>query len=118
MAVYFCYCFFFLYRAEDGRRDGRVTGVQTCALPISEHGDEGLLDQIGEVLLLLRRGRVDPQGEVGARDVLPAQRLQLVHRRRPQLTVTTQVLVEIGRASCRERAGSSERGGAGREGIR
>src|SRR5690348_5025126 len=26
-------CFFFL-QAEDGIRDGRVTGVQTCALPI------------------------------------------------------------------------------------
>src|SRR5690625_7237831 len=27
------YCFFF--QAEDGIRDGHVTGVQTCALPIS-----------------------------------------------------------------------------------
>src|SRR5438876_7380455 len=25
----------FFYQAEDGIRDGRVTGVQTCALPIS-----------------------------------------------------------------------------------
>src|SRR5438876_9752755 len=29
------YCFFFFFQAEDGIRDGRVTGVQTCALPIS-----------------------------------------------------------------------------------
>src|SRR6266487_6161472 len=28
-----CFCFFF--QAEDGIRDGRETGVQTCALPIS-----------------------------------------------------------------------------------
>src|SRR5438876_10174623 len=28
-------CFFF-FQAEDGIRDGRVTGVQTCALPISQ----------------------------------------------------------------------------------
>src|SRR5438876_10060497 len=28
-------CFFF-FQAEDGIRDGRVTGVQTCALPIWE----------------------------------------------------------------------------------
>src|SRR6266487_6852502 len=28
-------CFFFFFQAEDGIRDGRVTGVQTCALPIS-----------------------------------------------------------------------------------
>src|SRR5690348_18336202 len=27
--------FFFFFQAEDGIRDGRVTGVQTCALPIS-----------------------------------------------------------------------------------
>src|SRR5713226_8359910 len=26
--------FFFFFQAEDGIRDGRVTGVQTCALPI------------------------------------------------------------------------------------
>src|SRR5690348_17418029 len=25
---------FFFFQAEDGIRDGRVTGVQTCALPI------------------------------------------------------------------------------------
>src|SRR5438876_11885038 len=28
----------FFFQAEDGIRDGRVTGVQTCALPISEAG--------------------------------------------------------------------------------
>src|SRR5438034_11079252 len=30
-----CLCFFF-FQAEDGIRDHCVTGVQTCALPISE----------------------------------------------------------------------------------
>src|SRR2546429_7792927 len=30
-------CFFF-FQAEDGIRDVAVTGVQTCALPISDHG--------------------------------------------------------------------------------
>src|SRR5689334_24563622 len=29
--------FFFFFQAEDGIRDGTVTGVQTCALPISAH---------------------------------------------------------------------------------
>src|SRR6266581_6426001 len=29
---------FFFFQAEDGIRDGRVTGVQTCALPISGRG--------------------------------------------------------------------------------
>src|SRR6266513_5106607 len=28
--------FFFFFQAEDGIRDRNVTGVQTCALPISE----------------------------------------------------------------------------------
>src|SRR5437870_11132808 len=29
---------FFFFQAEDGIRDGHVTGVQTCALPISGRG--------------------------------------------------------------------------------
>src|SRR4051794_41406769 len=33
---------FFFFQAEDGIRDGRVTGVQTCALPISD----GLAQQL------------------------------------------------------------------------
>src|ERR1035437_10468109 len=33
--------FFFFFQAEDGIRDIGVTGVQTCALPIS--ADQGLL---------------------------------------------------------------------------
>src|SRR2546425_5897040 len=31
------YCFFFFFQAEDGIRDKLVTGVQTCALPISHN---------------------------------------------------------------------------------
>src|SRR5436309_5456779 len=31
-----CLLFFFFFQAEDGIRDFHVTGVQTCALPISE----------------------------------------------------------------------------------
>src|SRR5207247_4017023 len=30
-----CFFFFFFFQAEDGIRDPLVTGVQTCALPIS-----------------------------------------------------------------------------------
>src|SRR5699024_11330183 len=42
--IFFCLCFFyffplffffFFFQAEDGIRDRNVTGVQTCALPIS-----------------------------------------------------------------------------------
>src|SRR5215510_12119163 len=32
---------FFFFQAEDGIRDGHVTGVQTCALPISHGESEG-----------------------------------------------------------------------------
>src|SRR2546422_97778 len=35
MSVIFCLFFFFFFQAEDGIRDVAVTGVQTCALPIS-----------------------------------------------------------------------------------
>src|SRR5699024_11578632 len=31
----YCYFFYFFFQAEDGIRDRNVTGVQTCALPIS-----------------------------------------------------------------------------------
>src|SRR5256885_16208500 len=45
--------FFFFFQAEDGIRDYKVTGVQTCALPIS--GD----DTDGDAL---RGGRIQPGG--------------------------------------------------------
>src|SRR3712207_8611254 len=35
MLVRLIYLFFFFFQAEDGIRDIGVTGVQTCALPIS-----------------------------------------------------------------------------------
>src|SRR5690606_40175596 len=34
------YCTFFFFQAEDGIRDFHVTGVQTCALPISADLEE------------------------------------------------------------------------------
>src|SRR5437868_12032835 len=33
--IYVFFLFFFFFQAEDGIRDRNVTGVQTCALPIS-----------------------------------------------------------------------------------
>src|SRR5438270_10505155 len=40
--VYWCLLFFFFFQAEDGIRDLTVTGVQTCALPISLADRRGL----------------------------------------------------------------------------
>src|SRR3712207_8905192 len=39
-------CFFFFFQAEDGIRDIGVTGVQTCALPISFHRPAELLNRL------------------------------------------------------------------------
>src|SRR5437879_9204480 len=44
---------FFFFQAEDGIRDTSVTGVQTCALPISGRGAAG-----GEVLSGTRRAGI------------------------------------------------------------
>src|SRR5690348_17442548 len=51
------WCFFF--QAEDGIRDGRVTGVQTCALPISGTPVQGIrgVAQPGRALRSGRRSR-------------------------------------------------------------
>src|SRR5574344_1138384 len=42
------FCFFF--QAEDGIRDDLVTGVQTCALPISTDNSPALLNKIAKPL--------------------------------------------------------------------
>src|SRR5439155_9362985 len=44
--------YFFFFQAEDGIRDGHVTGVQTCALPICNGPDDALglyLKQMGAI---------------------------------------------------------------------
>src|SRR5690348_17529060 len=38
---------FFFFQAEDGIRDGRVTGVQTCALPIWLSNRDSTLQRMG-----------------------------------------------------------------------
>src|SRR5690348_17928359 len=45
----------FFFQAEDGIRDGRVTGVQTCALPIYE-----MLSEHGSPLVYVRTVRARP----------------------------------------------------------
>src|SRR5689334_24202903 len=47
--------FFFFFQAEDGIRDGTVTGVQTCALPISAFEDT--------ILGLVARKRFERAGQ-------------------------------------------------------
>src|SRR5690348_18077136 len=95
-------CFFF--QAEDGIRDGRVTGVQTCALPISQASG-----------ILLRRGGGAPRAAARStprarsnrppdhvRDPCPPGSLRPSHDAGMRICLLGMVL-EIGRASCRER---------------
>src|SRR6266550_7374178 len=44
-------CFFFFFQAEDGIRDVAVTGVQTCALPISAGAPGGIGTRLGVAVL-------------------------------------------------------------------
>src|SRR5690625_7412150 len=87
--------FFFFFHAEDGIRDGHVTGVQTCALPISRrHSGFG-----GGLPSLTFRNAAAAAG------VSPG-RVQHYAR------------TKIGRASCRERPAVSGVGGLGARTLR
>ena len=46
---------FFFFQAEDGIRDYKVTGVQTCALPISCHAEPTSYTKMCVVPLLIRQ---------------------------------------------------------------
>src|SRR5437764_8200314 len=87
--------FFFFFQAEDGIRDTSVTGVQTCALPIS-----CLWSPSRPVLRGAERRPSGPRSTGLLGDQRQAQRLQQVHDV-PQLGVGP-ADQEIGRASCRE----------------
>src|SRR5207249_8558253 len=101
------FVFFFFFQAEDGIRDRNVTGVQTCALPIS--------GALARQLRLPRRScrarapgtrRCHPPRETSRRTPrAPA-------RREPECQTRRRVDDQIGRASCRERVWGSEGGGA------
>src|SRR5699024_11631631 len=66
----------FCFQAEDGIRDRSVTGVQTCALPISTRGWESLFfggsSSFVQAFFLFPafRGQVHPQGELPALDAV------------------------------------------------
>src|SRR5258707_15853152 len=47
---------FFFFQAEDGIRDIGVTGVQTCALPISRHNTRFDAARVGKELAQLAQG--------------------------------------------------------------
>src|SRR5437762_8730216 len=96
MGATFDLMFFFFFQAEDGIRDTSVTGVQTCALPIS-HAVHHVVQAALENLLRLLECRLDNvvyrMGFASTR----AEARQLVSHK--AITVNE----KIGRASCRER---------------
>src|SRR3989475_2975190 len=51
-------CLFFFFQAEDGIRDLTVTGVQTCALPISIYGSRA---SNGVVIIETKKGKPGPR---------------------------------------------------------
>src|SRR5262249_62373212 len=81
---------FFFFQAEDGIRDWSVTGVQTCALPISSAG---------------------PRARTNSPDRTPDQRHRTRAGKRDQ-SGRDAAEREIGRASCGERVEISGGGGA------
>src|SRR5205807_7078981 len=101
-------CFFF-FQAEDGIRDYKVTGVQTCALPISDiqmNFVEDLGHLADKIHLDVRAGQRCTDKELAA-----LQRAIDIPQMVGELAVDPWVKREIGRASCRERVEVS--GGVG-----
>src|SRR6266487_6402631 len=96
----------FFFQAEDGIRDGRVTGVQTCALPILAIGAPSPLAITRQLFADLQAARPDvPRLSVAT--PLP-ELVEALNAYRPEglvgyPTVAGELAAEIGRASCRER---------------
>src|SRR5947208_8370062 len=102
--------YFFFFQAEDGIRDDLVTGVQTCALPISEFAR--LLGEVEAARLILTsdgRGVYLAARETTLFARLIEGRFPEIDRVIPQDWRTR--VTEIGRASCRERVEIPGEGG-------
>src|SRR2546430_13208862 len=86
----------FFFQAEDGIRDLTVTGVQTCALPISADEPPVALLHVGRKSDCLVRQPAGGNGRVRSQDAIALCALFLGHG-------GVEFRGEIGRASCRER---------------
>src|SRR6266446_8176651 len=51
--------FFFFFQAEDGIRDYKVTGVQTCALPILAQAEADAVDDLQRARVEQLRGQIE-----------------------------------------------------------
>src|SRR5437667_6826674 len=77
--VYSHLCSFFFFQAEDGIRDRDVTGVQTCALPISHEplGNRGVDLLLGDSTNAERPGVTGSERLVGEafRQIIPQRKI-------------------------------------------
>src|SRR5258708_10996591 len=90
----------FFFQAEDGIRDDLVTGVQTCALPISVMCYFwNTFDQV-----MLRPSLIDYFEEDGLKVITEVRGESLLERGRISTRYFDHLPIEIGRASCRQRA--------------
>src|SRR5690606_40648525 len=98
--------------AEDGIRDFHVTGVQTCALPISSDGERRVKTGTNSGLAV-RHPRYNSPANTTSVSTPAAQRCALLM---PEIMPPTCVrrrvhhscIAKIGRASCRERVERAE----------
>src|SRR5207253_6288603 len=97
----------FFFQAEDGIRDGHVTGVQTCALPISLHGTANI--SVGTVAAdsATISGIIDGGGSLVKQAPGTLVLSNASNSYNGTTTVSAGTLIEIGRASCRERGQTS-----------
>src|SRR5690625_7649934 len=94
----------FFFQAEDGIRDGHVTGVQTCALPISRWAR-----------LRSQTGIQSPTEYLKTRYNLPTQQLMAwsgVLLKLFDVGAKWAAIAQIGRATCRERVENAGVSGA------
>src|SRR5437016_8944162 len=64
--------FFFFFQAEDGIRDWSVTGVQTCALPISSSRAKSTIPVLSDTLISARRMFTSPSSFGSVIVIVPA----------------------------------------------
>src|SRR5205823_6726561 len=102
--------------AEDGIRDKLVTGVQTCALPIScFHALFRLSVPNGSrrpaVAVTVPARRTIAAGQDASKQAAPWRAI-IVETKTSAMAANVAPLIQIGRASCREREGITARAGA------
>src|SRR5256885_11096232 len=95
--IWMYYRSFFFFQAEDGIRDYKVTGVQTCALPILK--DTSLANWGRKEIILAEK---EMPGLMALREEYKGKKPLKGARIAGSLHMTIQT-AEIGRASCRER---------------